>query len=315
MRKIVNITIFAIAGIAVVLSVMFGVGFNQDTKDKYKNIVDVKTSNPQMIIDLANATIETLPEFISKYQEELAARNADLKNEKKQRDIFFTFVYHLGNVTNQQLFDEFQAGFAKYAKRLFPNANNKDYFVTGFNNVTSYADFPRFYEKLKADYNVVNQNYLIKVADVKSETNLLKQVSDINSVISTVKKQHDLTELQKDTKSYVSIARNFNFTLILSYLLFFLTCALMLSFLLWHTFANLKSNMGLLIGVGALILLVVIGYFTASDELSAVAIKQEAEPGTVKWIGAGLFVAYAMLFGTIAVIVITMIINSIKKAK
>lgn len=315
MRKIVNITIFAIAGIAVILTLAFGVGFNQDTKDKYKNVVEVKSSNPQMLTDLEIATTETLPEFISKYEEELAARSADLKSEKRQRDIFYTFIYHLSNVTNQQLLDEFAAGFPNYSQRLFADANNKDYFVSGFNNVNSFADFQRFYETLKADYFVVNQDYLKRVATVKAETNLLKQVSDINAVISTVKKEHDLTELQKNTRSYTSTARNFNFTLILSYFLFFLTCGLMLTFLLWHTFANLKSNMGLLIGVGALIVLVVIGYFTSSDELSAVAIRQKAEPGTVKWIGAGLFVAYAMLFGTIAVIVITMIINSIKKAK
>jgi hypothetical protein len=35
----------------------------------------------------------------------------------------------------------------------------------------------------------------------------------------------------------------------------------------------------------------------------------------VKWIGAGMFVSYAMFFGTVVVIVATMIINSIKKAK
>ena len=89
----------------------------------------------------------------------------------------------------------------------------------------------------------------------------------------------------------------------------------MLIFLLWNTFANLKSNLGLLIGVGVLLLLVLIGYITASSELSPVAIKQQADPNTVKWIGAGLFIAYVMLFGTVAIIIGTMIINSIKKAK
>jgi hypothetical protein len=315
MRKIVNITIFAIAGLAVLLSILFMLGFNQDTKDKYKNIVEIKASNPQMLIDLENATIETLPDFIAKYEEELAARNADLKDEKKQRDIFYTFIFHLGNVTNQQLFDEFKANFSNFSAALFSAANDKDYFVSGFNNVNSFSDLPRFMDRLNADYQVVNQTYLRRVSAVKAETSLLKQVSDINSAISTVKKQYDLTDLQKSVRSFKAEARNFNFTLILSYLLFFVTCATMLAFLLWHTFANLKSNMGLLIGVGALVLLVIIGYATASSDLSAVAIKQKVDAGTVRWIGAGLFVAYAMLFGTIAIIVVTMIINSIKKAR
>ncbi|MCL2435466.1 MAG: hypothetical protein FWD09_04920, partial [Lentimicrobiaceae bacterium] len=72
MRKIINITIFAIAGLAVLLAALFGTGFNQEAKDKFKNIVEVRANNPQMLIDLENATIETLPDFIAKYETELA---------------------------------------------------------------------------------------------------------------------------------------------------------------------------------------------------------------------------------------------------
>jgi NADH:ubiquinone oxidoreductase subunit 6 (subunit J) len=140
-------------------------------------------------------------------------------------------------------------------------------------------------------------------------------VSDINAAISTVKKQYDLTELQKNIRTFKSEARNFNITLILSYLLFFVTCAVMLFFLLWNIFVNIKSNMGILMGIGVLILLVIIGYITASSELSPVMIKEGADPATVRWVGAGLFVGYSMFFGTIAVIVGTMIINAVKKNK
>ena len=315
MRKIVNITIFAIAGLAVILSVMFGVGFNQDAKDKFKNIVEVKANNPQMLTDLENATVETLPAFIAKYEDDLVARNADLKKEKIQRDIFYTFIFHLGTTTNQEMLDNFKADFPKYSKSMFALANDKDYFINGFNKVNSFSEFQRYYDRLNADYQDVNQNYLQKVSALKAETSLLKQVGDINSAISTVKKEYDLKELQKSVKTFKSESGSFNFTLILSYILFFVTCAVMVIFLLWNTFANLKSNMGLLIGVGLLILLVIIGYITASSELSPVAIKQQAEPNTVRWVGAGLFTAYSMLFGTIAVIIVTIIINSIKKAK
>lgn len=268
-----------------------------------------------MLNDLENATIETLPAFITKYEEDLASRNAALKNEKRQRDIFYTFIYQLGNIINPNAFDNFKAGFADYSKSLFAQAEKKEYFISGFNNVKNYDDFQRFLDKLKNDYHAVNQAYLINTSAIKAETSLLKQVQDINAAISTVKKQYDLTELQKSVKTFKSESGYFNFTLILSYILFFVTCALMLVFLFWNTFANMKSNMGLLLGIGVLVLLVVIGYFTASNELSPVAIKQKAEPNTVQWIGAGLFTAYCMLFGTILVIVVSMIINSIKKTK
>jgi len=313
MRKIINITIFAIAGLAVILAVLFGFGFNQDTKDKFKNIVEIRTSNPQMLINLENATIETLPDFISKHQEDLTVRNVELKKEKVQRDIFYTFIFHLGNIINQETFDKFKANFPGYSKTMFALADDPNYFINGFNNVSSFSDFQHYFERLNADYEVVSQNYLRRLNAVKAETNLLKQVSDINAAISTVKREHDLKELQRDIRTFRAEARNFNLTLILSYLLFFTTCAVMLIFLLWNTFANLKSNIGLLIGIGALILLIIIGYATASSELSPVMIKEGADAGTVRWVGAGLFVGYSMLFGTIAIIVGTMIFNAIKK--
>ena len=70
--------------------------------------------------------------------------------------------------------------------------------------------------------------------------------------------------------------------------------------------------MGILMGIGVLILLVIIGYVTSSSELSPVMIKEGADPTTVRWVGAGMFVGYSVFFGTIAVIVGTMIINAIK---
>jgi len=312
MRKIINITIFAIAGLAVLLAVLFGFGFNQDSKDKFKNIVEIRANNPQMLTDLANATIETLPDFVTKYQEDLTARNAELKALQKQRDIFYTFLFHLGNITNQEIFDKFKADFPNYSRSMFALADDRDFFINGFNKVNSFSEFQRYFERLSADYEVVRQNFLVKASAIKAETTLLKQVSDINSAISTVKKQYDLTELQRNIRTFKSEARNFNLTLVLSYFLFFVTCAVMLFFLLWNIFANIKSNMGILMGIGVLILLVIIGYVTSSSELSPVMIKEGADPTTVRWVGAGMFVGYSVFFGTIAVIVGTMIINAIK---
>jgi len=315
MRKIINITIFAIAGLAVIMSVLFGVGFNQEAKDKFRNIVEVRANNPQMLTDLANVTLETLPDFITKYETGLIARNADLKKEKKQRDIFYTFSYHLGTLFDEETFNNFKAKFPEYSKSMFAIANKKDYFVNGFSKINSYSEFQNYYDNLLVDYDVIAQQYLKRVSAVKAETTLLKQVSDINSAISIVKKQYDLSELQKNIKTFKSESIQFNLALNLSYILFFATCVLMLVFLLWHTLKNLKSNMGLLVGVGGLILLVIIGYLIASPELSPVAIKQGATSNTVKWIETGLYAAYIMLFGTIAIIVGIMIINALKKAK
>ena len=312
MRKIINITIFAIAGLAVIVSLLFGVGFNQEAKDKFRNVVEVKASNPQMLSDLEIATIETLPAFIAKYEADITARKTDLNKEKKQRDIFYTFTYHLGTLFDDETFNNFKAKFPEYSKSMFAIASNKDQLISGFNKVNNFTEFQNYYDNLLVDYGVVAQNYLKKVSAIKAETTFLKQVSDINSAISVVKKQYDLSELQKSIKTFKSESTQFNIALNLSYILFFVTCALMLVFLLWHTFKNMKSNIGLLIGVGGIILLVFLGYLIASPELSPVAIKQGATPNTMRWIETGLYAAYAMLFGTIAVIIGTMIFNKIK---
>jgi hypothetical protein len=315
MRKIVNITVFALAGLTVLLAVIFGIGFNQETKDKFRNTAEIKANNPQMLTDLVNATLETLPDFIAKYQEDLTTRNNALKKQQVQRNIFYTFKYHLGNIINQETFDNFKAKFPDNLSSVFADADDKEYYINGFNKVAVYADFKNYYEKISADYDVVRQNHLIRVSAVKAETSLLKQVSDIDAAISVAKKQFDLETLQKNIKSFKSEVVEFDLTLILSYIFFFVTCALVVTFLLMSIFSNLKSNISMIAGIGCMVLLIVIGYLTASSELSPVAIKEKVSASTVKWVGAELFMLYCMFAATVAVIIVTIIINSLKKAK
>jgi hypothetical protein len=301
--------------LAALLVVLFGFGFNQDTKDKFINTIEVKANNPQMLTDLANATIESLPDFITKYEGNLITLNSELKKQKIQRDIFYTFIFHLEEIIDQETFDGFKANFPDYSKTMFATADNKDEFIKGFNKLNTYADFSSYYAKLKADYSEVNQDYLVKAAAVKAEMSLMKQAGDINDAVSVAKKQYDLTELQKNIKTYKTESMEFNVTMNLFYLLFFVTFAAMLIFLLAGIFVNLKSNLGLLAGIGLMVLLVLIGYIIASPELTPSAIKMQLDTHNVKWIGAGLFTFYCAFFGTIAAIVFTIVLNFIKKAK
>jgi hypothetical protein len=315
MRKIINISIFAIAGLAALLVVLFGFGFNQDTKDKFFNTTEVKANNPQMLTDLANATVETLPSFIAKYEDLLITRNAELKKEKLQCNIYYTFVYNLEEIVDQETFDVFKSKFPEYAKTMFLLADHKDAFINGFNKVKNYADFQSYYPKLKADYYDVRQNYLINANAVKAEMSILKQAGDIHAAVSVTKKQFDLKELQKNTKTYKSESAQFNITMNLFYLLFFVTFGAMIIFLLWNVIINIKSNFGLLAGVGLLVLLLILGYIFSTSELSPSAIKEQLDSNNVKWIGAGLFTFYCTFFGTITAIIISIILNAIKKVK
>jgi NADH:ubiquinone oxidoreductase subunit 3 (subunit A) len=315
MRKIINISIFAIAGLAVLLVVLFGFGFNQETQDKFSNATEVKANNPQMLTDLANATVETLPDFIAKYEDNITTQNTELKKDKLQCNIFYTFIYNLSEIVNQETLDNFKSKFPEYSQSMFASATDKNYFINGFNKVKDYSDFQSYYTNLKTDYNVVHQNYLVKASAVKAEMTLLKQIGDINAAVSITKKQYDLTELQKSVKTYKTEATQFNITMNLFYLLFFATFAAMIIFLLWNVIINIKSNFGLLAGVGLLVLLLILGYLFSTSELSPSAIKEQLDSNNVKWIGAGLFTFYCIFFGTIAAIVLSIILNAIKKVK
>ncbi|MDR2973021.1 MAG: hypothetical protein LBU83_14045 [Bacteroidales bacterium] len=313
MRKIINITIFSIAGLAALLAVLFGFGFNQDAQDQFFNTVSVKTNNPQMLTDLQNATAETLPAFVSNYQEIISTSNAELKKQKNQIDIFYTFVYKLRDIIDKETFDSFKAKFPEYAKSLFASADNKDDLINGFNKVNDFSEFQSYYSKLKTEYTIVRQNYLIKSSNIKSETNLLKQINDIASLVNSDKKQNELSGFQKSIKSFQTESMEFNITMNIFYFLFFVTVIVMLFFLLWNIFVNIKSNVSLLAGVGVLLLLVIIGYLISTSELPPVA--KQLDVSTVKWINAGLFTFYCMFFGTITAIVVTLILGVIKKIR
>jgi hypothetical protein len=315
MGKIINISIFAIAGVAALLTVLFGIGFNQEASDKFSTTTEIKANNPQMLTDLVNATIETLPDFIAKYDEDITMRNVELKKESLQCNIFYTYIYHLEEIVNQETFENFKSKFPEYSQSMFISAHDKDYFIKGFNKVKDFSGFQSYYANLKEDYNVIRQNYLMKASALKAEMNILKQAGDINAAVSLTKKQFDLDELQKNTKTYKSESVQFNVTMNLLYFLFIVTFAAMLIFLLWGVLANIKSNFGLLVGIGLLVVLLFVGYFTASSELTPCAIKMQHEPNTVKWIGAGIFAFYCMFFGTIAVILGTITTGIIKKIK
>jgi magnesium-transporting ATPase (P-type) len=198
---------------------------------------------------------------------------------------------------------------------MFAKADNKEYFITGFNKMKSYSDFESYYKALKTDYEPVRNNYLANAAVLKAEMSIMKQAGDINMAISVNKKQYDLTELQKNIKSYKTESFEFNFTMQLFYLLFFATFIAMILFLLWNVFINIKGNIGMLVGVGVMVLFVIIGYIIASPELTPVAIRENLDASGMKWVGAGLFSFYCIFFGTIAAIVGTIILDAIKKVK
>lgn len=313
MKKIVNIIIFTIAGIACVLGVIFSTSFDDKQQDKYFAVNKVKEEYPQMISDLTALKVETLPDFVKKYQDLIGKRSAELKNDQLQKDIFYTYYVNLKEIDDQAKFDEFVKSFPEYSAKLFKEAKNPQYYTEGFAKVKSFNDLPAYLKTIEADYNVVKQAYLLQNDHLKSANELLKLADEINALRSKEKKEIDLTNLINSVDGFSVQTNYIDYSMYLSYVIFFLTIGSLAFFLVYHMAKSFKSSVGGLLGFGFIFIVAIIGYFLSSGELTDKAIELQVTSTQMKWIGSGLIIFYVIFFGTILMIVGSMVMNLVKK--
>lgn len=312
MKRIANIIVLVIALAACIVSFIFAGSFDEKKKDKYYATLQVKECHPEMITDLQKATPEALPQYVDKYQALIDSTETLVNQKDLQRNIFYTFISHLSELQDTT-FEAFKNDFPRYSSILFKKADNKDYYVNGFNNVKSFDQLSDYINTLKADYESVKQDYLVSAAELKQMKEVVKWSSDINAAISVEKKQHDLTQLQDEVAGFQKQAKLINITVNLIYVLAFLTIALLLFFAIRGIASDFKSSMGMLLGIVALIVVFFIGYFVSPDVHGPSAVKENLMPSTIKLVGAGAITTYVVFFGAILSIFATVIINAFKK--
>lgn len=312
MKRIANIIVLVIALAACIVSFIFAGSFDEKKKDKYYATLQVKECHPEMITDLQKATPEALPQYVDKYQALIDSTETLVNQKDLQRNIFYTFISHLSELQDTT-FEVFKNDFPRYSSILFKKADNKDYYVNGFNNVKSFDQLSDYINTLKADYESVKQDYLVSAAELKQMKEVVKWSSDINAAISVEKKQHDLSQLQDEVAGFQKQAKLINITVNLIYVLAFLTIALLLFFAIRGIVSDFKSSMGMLLGVVALIVVFLIGYFVSPDVHGPSAVKENLMPSTIKLVGAGTITTYVVFFGAILSIFATIIINAFKK--
>lgn len=312
MKRIANIIVLVIALAACIVSFIFAGSFDEKKKDKYYATLQVKECHPEMITDLQKATPEVLPQYVDKYQALIDSTETLVNQKDLQRNIFYTFISHLSELQDTT-FEAFKNDFPRYSSILFKKADNKDYYVNGFNNVKSFDQLSDYINTLKADYESVKQDYLVSAAELKQMKEVVKWSSDINAAISVEKKQHDLTQLQDEVAGFQKQAKLINITVNLIYVLAFLTIALLLFFAIRGIASDFKSSMGMLLGIVALIVVFLIGYFVSPDVHGPSAVKENLMPSTIKLVGAGAITTYVVFFGAILSIFATIIINAFKK--
>lgn len=311
-KKVVNIIIFTIAGIGCLLSLWFSLNFDDNKKDLYHEVCSIQVNNPQMFAELEIANITTLPAFVSAKSEEYIALVSELKAKQYQRDVFYTYLVELKDL-NEENFAEYKAQFSKRSSVLFAKSNYKDDFIKGFTGVNDYASLYGYILTLEKEYDVLKQSYLQDKAYVRSFNNMLTRVNNINDVVSETKKTNDLNTLQKDIKTAGREATLLNLSISFVYLIFFIAIAIVLTFSLIGIAMSIKSSYQVLLGGALLVVVFVISYLVSSPELSKSAITMGHTGSEVKWIEAGMLLAYTLLVGAILSIFVSPFINKIKK--
>ena len=314
MRKIVNITVFAIAGIACILALVFSSGFDDKSKEKYFATSHVKEASPEMLSDLADATVQTLPDFIKKYQDLSNTKTTENSILQNQKEILYTFIFSLKEIGEDQAkFDSYVKEFPSFAAKLNAEDPSSKKHTDAFSKVKNINDLSDYITNLENDYAISKQDYLVSSNQIKAMASILKEVSTIDAIISKNKKEIDLKSFQIDINSYTTQETTLNFAMIAAYVVFFITIGLLIIFSIYQISKNLKSSIGAIFGVLVLVIVAIIGYFVSPDQLTDTAIKMQTSPTEMKWIGAGLIVFYFVFFGTILAIVGSFVMNTIKK--
>ncbi|HPB57037.1 MAG TPA: hypothetical protein PLL49_00830 [Bacteroidales bacterium] len=314
MKKIVNIIIFTIAGIACLFALIFSFNFDEKSMANYKATGQVKAAAPEMLEELSAANVDNLQEFITKYQSQIEERSKLNKEAQNKKEILYTFITSLKEIgKDQEKFDQYKVDFAFYSARLIAEEPTAQSYVEKFNKVENLDKLQGYILELEDEYAVIKQDYLIEVENIKALNFLLEQVSHIDANISVQKKEVELKDLQDNVSSFKAGAVQLNIAIYGFYIIFFITVGLLAFFAIFHLVKNFKSSVGVLLGVALLIVVAIIGYFVSTDQLTDVAIKLQTSPNEMKWVGAGIILFYVIFFGAIAAVIGSLIMNFVKK--
>lgn len=311
-NRIINIVIFVVAILACCVAIAFSFfSFDAEKKDSYIQVRDIQAQTPEMVSEFENATLETLPTVIDKYQKEIQDRSTKLKDVQLEKDILYTYLQDLKNL-DENSFEAYKAKFPERSESLFAKSENKQKYVDGFNGVKTYKDLEGYVDKVNDDYAEIKQQYLIERNYIKSATALVNKGIAIRDNASASKKASEFESFQADLKSFGKSASLQNFFIILVYILGIGAAFLMVFFLLKNMITDFKSSYKILVGLLFLVLVFFIGYLIGTPTLSPSAIKAGMSSSGYKMVNAATFTVYICLLVAILSIFVTLIMNAVK---
>jgi hypothetical protein len=311
-NRIINIVIFVVAILACLVAIAFSFfSFDAEKKDSYIQVREIQAQTPEMVSDFENATLETLPAVIDKYQQEMQDRSAKLKDVQLEKDILYTYLQDLKNL-DENTFETYKANFPARSEALFAKSENKQKYVDGFNGVKTYKDLEGYVNKMNDEYTEIKQAYLIERNYIKSANALINRGIAIRDNASASKKATEFEAMQADLKSFGKSASLQNFFIILVYILGLGAAFLMLFFLVKNMVTDFKSSYKILVGLLFLVVVFFIGYLIGTPTLSPSAIKAGMSSSGYKMVNAACFTVYMCLFVAIVSIFATLIMNAVK---
>jgi type II secretory pathway pseudopilin PulG len=311
-NRIINIVIFVVAILAVIVAIAFSFfSFDAEKKDSYVQVREIEAQTPEMVSDFENATLETLPAVIDKYQQEMQDRSTKLKDVQLEKDILYTYLQDLKNL-DENTFETYKANFPDRSAHLFAKSENKQKYVDGFNGVNSYKDLEGYVNKMNDEYANIKQQYLIERNYIKSANALINRGIAIRDNASASKKATEFEAMQADLKSFGKSASLQNFFIILVYILGLGAAFLMLFFLVKNMVTDFKSSYKILVGLLFLVVVFFIGYLVGTPVLSHSAIKAGMSSSGYKMVNAAVFTVYICLLVAIVSIFATLIMNAVK---
>ena len=314
-RRIVNIVIFAIAGIACVLAIIFAAMFNSDKINQYKAVGVLNDNNPELISDLSKATPETLPAYVEKCQTVAAELDGELRSEKKAKENFYDYLSTL-KALNEDNFDGFKAAYPANVKTLLDQFDTAGVYVEQFNKVNDHKALTTYLIDLERDYNTVRQAYLKKEA----YRNALKVVQDATNNIAETNSAELKANLLSDFQGFahsslVSSNKILNTSFILFYVMLLFAIASLLTFAIVRLVKNIKTSYKALIAIVALVVLFLITYLIASPTLDDVFIKLQISGEEARLIEAAVYFTYVVFAAAIITIIAAPIISAIRDKK
>jgi len=304
-NRIINIVIFVVAILACLVAIAFSFfSFDAEKKDSYIQVREIQAQTPEMVSEFENATLETLPGVIDKYQQETQDRSTKLKDVQLEKDILYTYLQDLKNL-DENNFESYKSKFPGRSEHLFAKSENKQKYVEGFNGVKTYKDLEGYVNKMNDEYAQIKQAYLIERNYIKSANSLINKAVAIRDNASASKKATEFEGLQADLKSFGKSASLQNFFIVLVYILGLGAAFLMVFFLLKNMVTDFKSSYKILVGLLFLVVAFFIGYLVGTPTLSASAIKAGMSSSGYKMVNAAVFTVYICLFVAIISIFVT----------